>query len=73
MTTENARWNFFDARCTVGRHVLLHEGDPHTAADLLAEMDHYGIAEALVVGSLAREHHPRDGNAQTLDVAAADP
>ena len=35
MTTENARWNFFDARCTVGRHVLLHEGDPHTASDLL--------------------------------------
>jgi len=72
MSTENARWNFFDARCTVGRHVLLHEGDPHTASDLLAEMDHYGIAEALVVGSLSREHHPLDGNAQALDVAAAD-
>ncbi|MBN2582506.1 MAG: amidohydrolase family protein [Planctomycetes bacterium] len=63
MKTHETNWNFFDARCTVGRHVRLQEGGPHTADDLLAEMDHYGIAEALVVDSLSREHHPSDGNA----------
>jgi len=66
-------WNFFDARCTVGRHVRLTEGGLHTADDLVAEMDHYGIAEALVVDSLSREHHPADGNRRVLDVTAGRP
>ena len=66
-------WHVFDAACVVGRHCRLQEGGPHTAADLLAEMDHFGIAEALVVDTLSREHHPADGNARILEVAKASP
>ena len=70
---KSVNWNFFDARATVGRHVRLQEGQPHTADDLLAEMDHYGIAEALVVDSLSREHHPAAGNRRVLEVTADRP
>lgn len=71
MTKDN--WNYFDAWCTVGRHVRLTEGAPHTADDLLAEMDHYGIAESLVVDSLSRESHPADGNRRVLEVTSVQP
>ena len=70
---ETVNWNYFDAFCTVGRHCKLQEGGLHTADDLLAEMDHYGIAEALVVDSLARENHPEDGNRRILEVTASRP
>lgn len=60
----------FDANCTVGRHLKLQAGGPHTSQDLLAEMDHFGIAEALVLDSLSRENHPADGNARILNVVA---
>ncbi|MCD6416847.1 MAG: amidohydrolase family protein [Planctomycetes bacterium] len=63
-------WGFFDARCTVGRHVRMQPGGPHTAEHLLAEMDRYGVAEALVVDSLSREHHPLDGNRRVLETTA---
>ena len=66
-------WRFFDACCTVGRHMKLGPDGLHSAADLLAEMDHHGIAEALVVHSLARETHPIEGNPRALEVAAASP
>ena len=64
---------YFDANVTLGRHLRLTPGAPHTAADLLAEMDHCGIAEALVVDALARENHPLDGNARVLAAVAATP
>jgi predicted TIM-barrel fold metal-dependent hydrolase len=67
------RWRFFDAFCTVGRHCRLTPGGLHTADDLLAEMDHYDICEALVVDSLARENHPADGNRRVLEVTAGRP
>lgn len=63
----NPLLNLFDAACCVGRHLKLQEGGPHSAADLLAEMDHCGVAEALVLDSLARENHPADGNARILE------
>ena len=66
-------WNVFDAHCVVGRHLKLYPGGLHTPDDLLTEMDHFGIAEALVLDSLSREHHPADGNARILDIAAASP
>jgi predicted TIM-barrel fold metal-dependent hydrolase len=62
--------NLFDANCTVGRHLKLQAGGLHTAGHLLAEMDHYGISEALVVDSLSRENHPFDGNQRILEVTA---
>ena len=66
-------YNVFDACCMVGRHMKLEANGPHSAADLLAEMDHFGIAEALVVDSLSRENHPVDGNARILDVVKPHP
>lgn len=63
-------WRFFDANCTVGRHLKLTPGGLHTAEDLLADMDHHGIAEALVVHSLSRETHPLLGNPRALEVAS---
>jgi len=65
---EPGNWNFFDACSTVGRHVRLQPGGLHTAEHLLDEMDHYGIAEALVLDSLSRENHPLDGNRRILEV-----
>lgn len=64
--------NLFDARCTIGRHLKLAGGAPHTARDLLLDMDRHGIAEALVLDALAHEHHPRAGAQRVLrDTAAA--
>jgi len=60
--------NALDANCVVGRHLMLQEGGQHTAADLLSEMDHHGIAEALVLDSLGRENHPAEGNRRILNV-----
>ncbi|MCK4282840.1 MAG: amidohydrolase family protein [Candidatus Brocadiae bacterium] len=67
------RWRFFDARCTVGRHYRLGPGGLHSPDDLLAEMDHYDVWEALVVDSISRESHPLDGNRRVLEVAAGRP
>ena len=66
-------WNVFDANCLVGRHQKLQEGGLHTTAHLLEEMDHYGIAEALVLDPLARENHTADGNARVLQQTAGQP
>lgn len=60
---------FFDARTMVGRHRQLQAPpmNPHTVADLLEEMDHCGVAQALVCDSLACENSPADGNPRILD------
>ncbi|MEX2569031.1 MAG: amidohydrolase family protein [Cyclobacteriaceae bacterium] len=63
----------FDAHVQVGRHLKLRENGLHTTQDLLSEMDHYGIAEALVVDSLSRENHPKDGNRRILEVTENNP
>lgn len=66
-------FGFFDAKCRVGRHLTLQQGGPHTAEDLVAELDRYGIAEALVLDPLSRENHPDDGNRRILEVTARQP
>jgi len=66
-------WNVFDANCMVGRHLTLQAEGPHTAGDLLDTMDHFGIAEALVVDSLSRECHPLDGNPRITEVTRDHP
>lgn len=65
--------NVFDAHCMLGRHLWLKEGGLHTAADLLDEMDHYGVAEALVMDCLGRENHPDEGNRRILELTKASP
>ncbi|NNM87743.1 MAG: amidohydrolase family protein [Phycisphaerae bacterium] len=64
-------WNFFDARCKVGRNVKTGVGplSPHTAEDLLAEMDHFGVAEAMVLDCLSVECSPWHGNPRTIEAA----
>lgn len=66
-------FDLFDAHAVVGRHSKLLGGGLCTAGELLAEMDHYGVAEALVLDSLSREVHPADGNARVLAVTADQP
>jgi len=67
------RWKFFDARCTIGRHYRLGPAGLHSCDDLLAEMDHYDICEALVVDSLSGAGHPLDGNRRVLDATVQHP
>mgnify|MGYP006277683905 CR=1 FL=1 len=59
---------FFDAFCTVGRHLRSKAGEPFSADDLLAGMDRVGISEALVVDCLSRESHPAHGNRRVRQV-----
>ena len=61
---------YFDANCCLGRFNSWNGTQPITAIELLAALDHCGIHEALVVGSLARENYPTDGNEQVLRLAA---
>ncbi|NPV45530.1 MAG: amidohydrolase family protein [Armatimonadetes bacterium] len=64
--------NLFDAHCYLGRFTRYQEGYFCEKADLLAEMDHFGIAEALVVDTLSRELDPRAGNPRILEVCAGE-
>ncbi|MBN2308301.1 MAG: amidohydrolase family protein [Candidatus Hydrogenedentes bacterium] len=66
-------WRVLDAKCTVGRHLKLQAGAGHTADDLVGEMDHFGVWEALALDSLSRENHPADGNERILEVTADRP
>ncbi len=68
-----SNWNVFDAHCIVGRHLKWNGEGLHTVEDLLSEMDHYGISEALVVDSLSRENHPFDGNLRILETTKPHP
>ncbi len=65
--TQPDQVTYFDAVCTLGRSVRTAPGQPETAAELLAAMDHYGIHEALVLDALAKEANPRAGNERILE------
>ena len=57
----------FDACCYLGRHLRMSEGQPETAEELLATLDHFGLHEALVLDPLSAEVDPRAGNARILE------
>ncbi|MFW6060141.1 MAG: amidohydrolase family protein [Phycisphaeraceae bacterium] len=61
--------NAFDAVTMVGRHKQWRAGEPCAADELLADMDHYGIAEAMVMDCLTREFHPQAGNPRSVAIA----
>jgi predicted TIM-barrel fold metal-dependent hydrolase len=65
--------NVFDAHCVVGRHLNLRANGLHSAEDLISEMNHYAISEALVVDSLSREHHPKEGNDRIKKITVDQP
>jgi len=66
MDSEPIAQGIFDCNCALGSASLLPERAPCTTADLLAEMDRFGISEALVYHNLAREHDPAAGNTRLL-------
>jgi predicted TIM-barrel fold metal-dependent hydrolase len=68
-------WNFFDARCKVGLHVRQTTPDrsPYSPEHLLGDMDHCGMAEALVLDCLSVENSPRDGNPRVLKACQGNP
>ncbi len=65
--------HLFDAHCYVGRFRHYQAGYFHSREDLLAEMDHLGIAEALVCDTLSRELDPRAGNPRVLTTCTEQP
>jgi predicted TIM-barrel fold metal-dependent hydrolase len=64
---------YFDAGCYLGSFGRRRPGQPVTPEALLAEMDHYGIQEALVLDALAVEANPRAGNALLLELTRPHP
>lgn len=64
---------YFDANCRVGRFNRWTGREPITPEELLRALDHYGIHEALVTSSLAREYHPVDGNEQVMRLVEGQP
>lgn len=58
---------YFDACCYLGRHVHMPEGQPETSEEILAEMGHFGIHEALVIDVLSREANPMAGNERIIE------
>lgn len=56
----------FDAHCYVGRYKTFRPGSFYRTQDLIEQMQHYNISEALVTHSMSREHHPVDGNVAVL-------
>ncbi|NLO73767.1 MAG: amidohydrolase family protein [candidate division WS1 bacterium] len=64
---------YFDSCAYLGRHGRMREGMPVTPEALLAEMDHYGIHEALVLDALAVEVNPRAGNQRLLEFTRPHP
>ncbi len=65
--------NLFDAHSYIGRWRNYQAGYFHSKADLLAEMDHLGIAEALVLDTLSRELDPRAGNPRVVSQCQDEP
>ncbi|MBL4701652.1 MAG: amidohydrolase family protein [Phycisphaeraceae bacterium] len=65
--------NFFDSNCVIGKQVRWQPGQLESAEQLLAEMDHYGIAESMVLHAMGRQNHPIDGNREVLKVTANHP
>lgn len=68
-----AEVTWFDACCSLGRYVHMPENQPETAEEILAVMDHYGIHEALVMDTIARDASPPAGNARVLERVADHP
>jgi len=61
-----------DVSASLGRHPA-HDVGAGTPAALIADLDRYGIAEAVVAHTLATHHHPASGNAQLLAEIADEP
>lgn len=61
-----------DVAASLGRHPA-HDVGSGTPGAMIAELDRYGIAEAVVAHSLATHHDPAAGNARLLAEVAPQP
>ncbi len=61
-----------DVAASLGRHPA-HDVGSGTPAAMIAELDRYGIGEAMVSHSLATHHDPAAGNARLLAEVATEP
>jgi predicted TIM-barrel fold metal-dependent hydrolase len=64
---------FFDACTQIGTRTKVQLDQPHTVNEYVDDMEHHGIAEAVVYHTTAREFDPADGNEQLLDEIARRP
>jgi predicted TIM-barrel fold metal-dependent hydrolase len=64
---------FFDAHCVLGRHAHWRAPQPRTVPEVLAVLDRFGIAQALVTDSVAREVDPASGNSALARAVAGEP
>ncbi|MHB1294168.1 MAG: amidohydrolase family protein [Anaerolineae bacterium] len=64
---------YLDANCCLGRYAYWRGREPTTPEDLIRVMDHHGLHEALVLGSLSRECHPIEGNEQVMRLTEGQP
>ncbi len=65
--------SFFDCNCLVGRRMTRDEKEPYTPAQLEADMDYFGIAEALVASTLSKEYDPKIGNERLIELVRGKP
>jgi hypothetical protein len=56
------RLSFFDCNCMIGKRADRKEGEPWSLEELLADMRHCGISDALVTHALSRDYDPDAGN-----------
>lgn len=58
--------DFFDCNCQIGRPGVPVEGAPTTGSEIMDRLQPMGINRALVYSAISKEHHPCEGNPQTL-------
>ena len=73
MAEGNGRPELFDVNVSLGPVPQRPPGAPVDAAGLLALLDEYDIGRALVSHTVAKWHHPTDGNERLLEAIAGEP
>ncbi len=63
----------FDCHCFLGLPISVPGDRPRDAPSLLAEMDHFGITEALVIDPMAAYNDVRAGNARIVELTRGQP
>jgi len=73
MAAGNGRPELFDVNVSLGPLQNTPPGAPTDAASLLELLDAYDISRALVTHTVAKWHHPTDGNERLLQAIAGEP
>ena len=67
MTDDIKNLHLFDSNCMLGRMIAPKPGFPESARQLLAVMDSFGIAEALVYHTQSKQYDPIHGNESLME------